>query len=67
LPLGDAMKDLIETLQKLRVDAEDCDLISKLATDPAKRETFAKLALRLRQSAADIEQVIAERRAAGQP
>jgi hypothetical protein len=60
------MKDLIETLQKLRADAEDCDLISKLATDPVKRETFAKLASRLRQSAADIEQIVARKRTAGE-
>jgi hypothetical protein len=58
------MKDMMETLRKLRGDAEDCDLISNLATDPAKRETFAKLALRLRQSATDIEQVVSEQRAA---
>jgi hypothetical protein len=59
------MKDMIETLQKLRGDAEDCELISNLATDAAKRETFAKLALRLRQSAADIEQAVSGQRAAG--
>jgi hypothetical protein len=60
------MTDMIETLQKLRGDAEDCDLISKLTADPAKQETFAKLASRLRQSAADIEQVMAQRNAAGE-
>jgi hypothetical protein len=60
------MTDMIETLQKLRGDAEDCDLISKLTADPVKQETFAKLASRLRQSAADIEQVMAQRNAAGE-
>jgi hypothetical protein len=58
------MKDLMETLQKLRTDAEDCDLISKLAADPAKREVFAKLASQLRLAAADIERVIAAKRTA---
>jgi hypothetical protein len=52
------MKYLMETLQKLRADAEDCDLISKLATDPAKREIFAKLASQLRLAATDIEQAM---------
>ena len=49
----------METLSKLRADAEDCDLISKLATDPAKRATFAKLASQLRLAASDVEQAIA--------
>jgi hypothetical protein len=60
------MKDMIETLHRLRGDAEDCDLISKLAADPVKQETFAKLASRLRQSAADIELAMAEKNAAGE-
>jgi hypothetical protein len=37
------MKDLRETLEKLRADAEDCLLISRLATDKVKRETFKNL------------------------
>jgi hypothetical protein len=60
------MKDLMETLQKLRNDAEDCDLISELAADPAKREVFAKLASHLRLAAADIERVIAAKRIASE-
>jgi hypothetical protein len=38
------MKDLNEKLENLRADAEDCSLISKLATDNAKRELFARMA-----------------------
>ena len=38
------MKDLLNRLQKLRDDADDCLLISRLATDPHKRKTFARLA-----------------------
>ena len=53
------MKDLRDTLEKLGADAEDCALISKLATDKVKRETLAKLAEHLRQMAADVEAVIA--------
>jgi hypothetical protein len=59
------MKDLREKLEKLRADSEDCDLISKLSTDPVKRNTFAKLAEQLRQTAADIEAAILAKIASG--
>jgi SepF-like predicted cell division protein (DUF552 family) len=55
------MKDLRERLEKLRTDAEDCVLISKLATDKKKRETFARLAEHLRQLANDVAAAIAEK------
>jgi hypothetical protein len=42
-------------LEKLLVEAEDCELIGKLATDPQKRELFKKLATSLRNMARDIE------------
>jgi hypothetical protein len=60
------MKDLREKLEKLRADAEDCSLISRLAADQKKRETFAHLAEQLRQMARDIEGVIADKTAAGE-
>jgi hypothetical protein len=60
------MKDLTDRLQQLLTDAEDCDLIGKLATDMTKRETFKRLADQLRKAAADIEQVIAQKKAAGE-
>jgi hypothetical protein len=60
------MKDLREQLEKLRADAEDCFLISRLATDKKKRETFAHLGKQLRQMAIDIEEVIAGKIAAGE-
>ena len=53
------MKDLKETLEKLRADAEDCSLISSFATDRAKRELFARLATQLRRMAEDVEIAIA--------
>jgi hypothetical protein len=60
------MKDLREKLEKLRADAEDCDLIGRLATDKTKRETFKRLAIQFRSAAADIEAVIAQKLAAGE-
>jgi hypothetical protein len=55
------MKDLRAKLEKLRTDAEDCDLIGRLATDTTKRETFCKLATQLRRAAADVEAAIAKK------
>jgi hypothetical protein len=48
-------------LEKLLVEAEDCDLIDQLATDPQKRERFKRLATDLRGMARDIEAKIAGR------
>jgi hypothetical protein len=53
------MKDLQSKLEKLLIEAEDYDLIGKLATDPLKREMFKRLAGQLRQMAEDIKSVIA--------
>jgi len=55
------MKDIRAKLEKLRTDAEDCDLIGRLATDKTKREAFRKLATRLRSAAADVEAAIAKK------
>jgi hypothetical protein len=38
------MKDMKAHLEKLRNEAEECELISKLATNKSKKELFAKLA-----------------------
>jgi hypothetical protein len=38
------MEDMIAHLEKLRIDAEDCALISKLATNKQKRELLERLA-----------------------
>jgi len=59
------MKDLRDKLEKLRVDAEDYRLISKLATDRAKRELFERLSEQLSRMAADIEAAIAAKITAG--
>jgi hypothetical protein len=51
--------DPSEEVEQLRTDAEDCELISKLATDRAKRERFGKVAAHLRGLAANLEMLIA--------
>jgi hypothetical protein len=53
------MKDLKAKLEKLRVDAAECNLISNLATDYAKRDLFARLSRRLLDMAAEVEAAIA--------
>ena len=45
------MEDLSARLEKLLTEAEDCDLIGKLATDLKKRALFQKLASDLRSMA----------------
>jgi hypothetical protein len=49
------MKDLTAQLEKLLTDAEDCELIAKLATAADKRELFQKLAADLRTIACDVQ------------
>ncbi len=53
------MKDLQAKLEKLLLEAEDCELISRLATDVKKRALFAKLAVQFRAMARDVERAIA--------
>jgi hypothetical protein len=53
------MQDMKAHLEKLRADAAECSLIRDLATDPVKRELFARLAEHLAALASDIEAAIA--------
>lgn len=53
------MKDVREWAEKLRREAEECRLICKLATNPAKRETFARLADGHDRHADDLEALMA--------
>jgi hypothetical protein len=53
------MEDMKAHLEKLRTDAEDCALISKLATDMQKRELFARLAEHLGLLASEVERAMA--------
>lgn len=48
------MQDHHEKLEKLLLEAEDCELIAKMAVDIKKRAFFAKLAVDLRAMARDI-------------
>ena len=57
-----SMKDILNRLQKMKDDAEDCALISRLATDPHKRKTFAKLAEDYRAMIVTLETSIGEAR-----
>jgi hypothetical protein len=52
------MKDLEAYLERLRTDAEECALISKLATDK-KRELFGKLSKHLMTLASEVQRTIA--------
>jgi DNA-binding TFAR19-related protein (PDSD5 family) len=49
------MKDYQASLEKLRTDAAEAALIRDLATDPAKRELFDRLALHLTSLADQVE------------
>jgi hypothetical protein len=52
------MKDYQTHLEELRADAADCALIRDLATDPAKRELFDRLAVHLGSLANQVEEAI---------
>lgn len=49
------MRDARARLEKLLTDAEECTLISKLATNEPKRATFAKLADEYKKMARELE------------
>ena len=59
------MQDVKQRLEKLRVDAEECQLIGRLATNPAKRKTFEALAAEYQRMARDLEVFIATGNVAG--
>ncbi|MBV8699506.1 hypothetical protein [Bradyrhizobium sp.] len=58
------MRDMETQLEKLLNDAEECALISKLATDMAKRELFARLSEHLKMLAMEVDRAIKEHKAA---
>ena len=53
------MRDAQAWLERFRTQAEECRLISKLATNQAKRETFEMLAEHHEKAADNLEQLIA--------
>jgi hypothetical protein len=52
------MQDMKVHLAKLRNDAAECALIRDLATDPAKRDLFTRLAAHLNMLAGEVEAAI---------
>jgi len=52
---------MVQVLEKLLTDAEGCELISRLATDPLRRDIFKRIADQFRLSAADVERLLRER------
>jgi hypothetical protein len=56
------MKDYQAQLEKLRRDAAECALIRDLATDPAKRAMFDRLAAHLGSLADQVEHEMLHRK-----
>ena len=57
------MEDLTAKLEHLLTEAEDCEIIGRLAADAKKRELFKRLAIDLRSMAREIEALVALRTA----
>jgi hypothetical protein len=53
------MKNMQTQLDKLRSDAAECHVLSNIATDPAKRELFARLAEHMAGLVSEVEKAIA--------
>lgn len=53
------MKDAKAWIDRLRAEAEECRLISKLATNAAKRDAFAGIANTYDKAADDLQALIA--------
>jgi hypothetical protein len=52
------VQDMEAHLEKLLKDAAECELISRLATDVAKRELFSRLSEHLKVLAGEVEGAI---------
>ncbi|MGM4903894.1 hypothetical protein AB8B21_17705 [Tardiphaga sp. 866_E4_N2_1] len=59
------MKDFLASIEKLRIDAAEAGLVRDLATDPTKREMYARLHDQLIQLADEVQN--ASLRAAAAP
>ena len=55
------MRDMEAHLEKLLTDAAECELISRLATDVAKRDLFKRLSEHLKVLAGEVESAIQQR------
>jgi len=60
------MKDTQNWVERLRREAEECRLISRLATNEAKRESLARLASMHDERADELEKLIASGELSGQ-
>lgn len=49
------MSDYKERIEKLEIDAADCELIGNLASDEAKRATFLRIAAQFRATAEQLK------------
>ncbi len=58
------MKDYVGALEKLRAEAAEAALIRDLASDPAKRELFDRLAHHLSALADQVEQAMLQQKPA---
>ena len=56
------MKDYQTQLEKLRRDAAECAQIRDLATEPSKRELFARIAAHLSVLADQVEHAMHEQK-----
>ncbi|SED12313.1 hypothetical protein [Bradyrhizobium erythrophlei] len=54
------MQDMRAHLEKLRIEAEECELISKLATNATKKELFAQLATHYPTLADEVERAMSD-------
>lgn len=54
------MQDMQAQLEKLRVQIVECEMIRDLATQPKKRELFAKLAEHYAVLAAEVERAMVD-------
>ena len=61
------MQDYQKHLEKLQTDAAECRLICDLATDPAKREFFDRLAQHLSTLAKLVEEAMLHRKSEPPP
>jgi|APCry1669192647_1035423.scaffolds.fasta_scaffold10614_2 hypothetical protein len=52
------MKGIRVRIEKFQTDVAECELIAKVATVPAKRETFNKLVVEYRKLARKLETVV---------
>jgi hypothetical protein len=55
---GDAMKDMVARLDRLRKDVAECERIRDSATARRKRELFERLAGHLKMLAEEVERAI---------